>query len=311
MPLVTVHKSIRRKRKPRWQDTRPPDEELRDAYAIAANHEAAFSRAFMRFTRDLMTPGVMREIGRAVRADSAEDAADVLPVLDASDKMRESFERAYAEIVQEAGQAEANRQKWRLPFEVEKRVEAQFGGRVPINPFSLKWIQEHAAKLIVGPAGIVQRQQDNVRKIVFRAFEQGLRGPAILRQIGDEVGLLEREQNAVERRFQSALELGVQPAKAQRDRGRYAASLLRKRSQRISRTETIEAQAQGRRDSWQLAQEQGMVPAETKRKWVAATESERTCPICLELDNGEPVGFDEPFDSAILGPVQRPPAHPQ
>lgn len=312
MPLVLVHKALRRKRKPEWQDTRPPEEELRDAYAIAANHEAAFSRAFLRFTRDLMSPEAIAALKIAVRADNPEQAVNALPVLEASDKMRESFERAYAAIVQEAGQAEINRYRWPIRFEVvEKRVEARFGGRVPINPFSLRWIRERAGELIAGPKGIIERQQANVRLILFRAFAQGLRGPAILRQIEEEVGLLEREQKAVERRFQTTIEAGVPREIAERQRERYAKRLLRKRAARISRTETIDAQAQGRNDAWQLAREEGLMPDQTLREWVAAMPSDRTCPICKQLD-GQKVELGEPYDSAVLGTaVQRPPAHPQ
>ncbi len=309
MPLVTVHKALRpRKARPRWQDTRPPEKELRDAYAIAASHEERFSRAFLKFTRDLMTPEVLRDVGRAVRADNPEEAVNALPVIEARDKMRESFERAYAEIIQEAGQAEANRHKWKFRFEpVEKRVEARFGGPVPINRFSIRWILERAAELV---REVTEKQQANVRKIVLRGFSQGLRGPAIRKQIEQEVGLLEREQNAVERRFQSALEMGVPREKAERDRGRFAKSLLRKRGQRIARTETIEAQAQGRNDAWQLASEQGLIPPEITREWVAATASDRTCPICLDLD-GQRADLGEPYFSNVLGrPIMHPAAHP-
>jgi hypothetical protein len=304
MPLVLTHKA----RKPKWQDTRPPEKELRDAYAIAAANETAFSRAFLRFTRDLMSPAIMRDIARAVRSDRVEAAVNALPVLEASDILRERFERAYLKIVQEAGQDEINRQKWRFQFEViEKRIEARFGGPVPINPFSILWIKQQAAKRV---REITDAQQDNVRNVVLRGFSQGLRGPVITQQIEQEVGLLEREQKAVERRYQSALAQGVQPEKADRDRAKYATSLLRKRGQRIARTETIDAQAQGRNDAWALAKEQGMVPAGTKREWVAATESDRTCPICLELD-GQQVDLGEPYDSAVLGiAIQRPTAHP-
>jgi SPP1 gp7 family putative phage head morphogenesis protein len=308
MPLVLVHKAVRRKRKPGYQDTRPPEAELRDSYAIAANNEPAFSRAFLRFTRDLVGPEALAEMRTAVRADSPEEAVRALPALEASDKMRASFERAYREIIQEAGQAEANRHGWPIRFEVEKRVEARFGGRVPINPFSLRWVEERAGWLI---REIVAQQEANVRRILFRSFEQGLRGPAILKQIEEEVGLLEREQRAVERRFQTSLEAGVPREIAERQRGRYAKRLLRKRAERIARTETIEAQAQGRNDSWQLAREEGLMPDDTLREWVAAMPSDRTCPICRQLD-GQRVALGEPYDSAVLGTtVQRPPAHPQ
>jgi SPP1 gp7 family putative phage head morphogenesis protein len=307
MPLIIQKKAVPRRRKPEYQDTRPPDAELRDAYAIAANNELQFARAFMRFTRDLMTPSAMAAIGRAVRADSAAAAVRALPVLEAADDMRDRFERAYGTIIQEAGQAEANRHKWKFKFEIAKRLEGLFGGRVPPNPHSLKWIRERAGAAI---ADTTKKQQANVRKIVERSFEQGLRGPEVVQQIEAEVGLLAREQDAVERRFQSNLNQGVSPSAAKRDRDRYAASLRTKRAERISRTETIEAQSQGRRDSWKLADEEGLIPPGTEREWAAATESDRTCEICLDLD-GQKVALNESYDSAVLGEkVDRPPAHP-
>ncbi len=307
MPLVLVHKAVRApKRRPEWQDTTPPEPELRDAYAIAARHETAFSRAFLRFTRDLMSPEAMRGIRRALRNDTPEDAVRSLPMLEASDKMRESFERAYAEIIQEAGQATANENKWRLQFEVEKRVEVRFGGVVPINPFSLAWLRLFSSKRI---REIGEQQEANVRNVIFRGFKQGRRGPKILEQIEQEVGLLEREQRAVERRFQTALDAGIPEPIANRQRERYAMALLRKRAKRISRTETIEAQAQGRNDAWALAREQGLVTPELTREWIAATASDRTCPICIDLD-GQRADIGEPYYSNVLGrAIMRPVAH--
>lgn len=67
---------------------------------------------------------------------------------------------------------------------------------------------------------------------------------------------------------------------------------------------TIRASQAGQDALWQQAVEQGHLPTNVLRKWVASEDS-RTCPVCRDLD-GETAELGEEFLPGIL----HPPAHP-
>jgi SPP1 gp7 family putative phage head morphogenesis protein len=66
---------------------------------------------------------------------------------------------------------------------------------------------------------------------------------------------------------------------------------------------TIRAANSGQREIWRQAREQGLIPDEQQRQWIASGDA-NTCPICAALD-GTTVGVDEEFDEGD------PPIHPQ
>lgn len=77
------------------------------------------------------------------------------------------------------------------------------------------------------------------------------------------------------------------------------------RADLIARTETMTAANEGQRQSWDQATEAGLLTGDEKRVWIA-TDDERVCPICDELD-GETTDLDGeyPGDGG-----DGPPAHP-
>lgn len=317
MPLVQLYKAARRSRRlkgrPEWQDVLPPEKELRDAYAIAARHVNRFSRAFLDVSRGLLTDEVARRLRAILRDGTAEEAVAAIPWFNPGDtdamkvwtslgnKLRDS----YADVVQESGRAEFRRLKLPLRFQIEKQEVPT----VPINPYSLAWITEHSGDLI---REISDSQKQTIRDIIYDGFSQGKRAEAIIAEIQDTVGLLPQERAAVLRRQALHEDAGLSQRRIEELTDKYREQLLKKRAQRIARTETIAAQAQGRNDAWRLARESGALPRDVVRTWVAAPESPnpgRPCAICLDLDTKTaPIG--QPYDSLFLGTVPRPPAHP-
>jgi len=78
----------------------------------------------------------------------------------------------------------------------------------------------------------------------------------------------------------------------------------------IARTEMITAVNEGLQQSWQEAQDQGMLPKSAVKVWLT-TPDDRQCPICEELD-----GQEQPLDGMFEVPgtgefVSGPTAHPQ
>lgn len=324
MPLVAINKARRRIRKrPEWQDTRPPEEELRAAYDIAARHVDRFSDAYMASARELLTPAVIKRMRRAIQNNNTNAALKALPDLKEPVWMglKEKLGRAYVDVVTEAGENEFTREKIPLTFRITKAevvpiepgVSAvSVGPTVPVvavNPWSLKWIEAESSKLI---RGVSKDTQEAVRQIIKRGFDRGLRTDAILDQIKSRVGLLAREELAVQRRLDLMISREIPIARATAAAERYAAQLHTKRAQRIGRTEMITAQSKGRRDAWGIARQRDELPVEVERVWAAVSASPRTCEICEDLD-GQSAAIGEDYQSAVLGRAVEGPgmdAHP-
>src|SRR5207244_4083170 len=82
----------------------------------------------------------------------------------------------------------------------------------------------------------------------------------------------------------------------------YADRLLRERAETVARTLTIDASAEGQNALWRQAVDEGLLDPQAWLIEFIASEDERTCPICLELD-----GQRRPLDGTYPG-GQGPPA---
>lgn len=192
--------------------------------------------------------------------------------------------------------------------EVEKRRR-----RVPtvrVNPRSIEWARERGSRLI---RNVSASTKETVRNIVARHIERGERAESMVSAIRRAVGLLPREEQAVDTRRELLIDQGVSASRADELSDRYASDLREARAWRIARTETIAAQNRGLLDTWQEAADSGALPAGVVRVWSSAPESEnpnRPCQICLDLD-GTQAKLGEPFESELLeSSVMTPPAHP-
>jgi len=287
--------------------------ELREAYTIAARHEDRWSSAFTSLLRGLLTEDVIKKLRKALREETPESAVRAMPWYNPGDpeseklwsKLADKLKSAYADVIEETSQDEFDRLK------IKKKIKL-FKQETLTHVFGIRWLEKRIRELI---PELSNAAQETILQIIRRGFERGLRGEALLKEIlkPGRLGLLPREERAVQKRFDLMIEQGLPLAKANKAADKYAKKLLRKRAKRIARTELVTAQARGRLDAWRLAQEAGDLPVEVEREWVAATASERTCPICLELD-GQRAKLGEPYDSAVLGRTVEHPGmftHPQ
>lgn len=287
--------------KARHQVLPPPDPAL---YVVANRQLSAFIRDTDATLRASMPKESLQEVMRLV-ASAAATGARPGPALVASAAL------AVAEVPTSALHAAYQRvlldgadHGW---GQVTKRRRPKL--QVPVNPASVEWARERGSKLV---QEISARQRELIRGVVARGLKQGLRADTMARSIRRSVGLLEREEAAVERRRSLLLEQGASEATADARADSYAEELRGKRALRIARTETVAAQNQGLLDGWKEARNEGELPDTVKRQWVSAPESpnpNRPCQICLELD-GQLAGLDEPFVSSIIGQVMAPTAHP-
>lgn len=297
MPLIEIYKARRKTRKPEWQDVRPTEAEARAAYNIADKNVQKWSRAFMAMTRELITPDVEKEILRHLRANNQTKALNAIPwgKTEVWERLSRKLKNAYLNVIKESAEDTFKRGKIPLRYNIAK-AEKKITG-VPINPWSIKWMETQSAKLI---KEVSKSTKKAVRHVISDAFKKGVRPTSILDRIKTHIGLLKRESMAVEKKFETMLAAGVPAAKARARADRYAASLLNKRAERIARTETTTAQSRGRLDAWRTAVKNDEMPKGVKREWVAVVVSPRTCEICESLD-GEQVGLDENYYSKVLG----------
>lgn len=192
------------------------------------------------------------------------------------------------------------------------------------NPRAVAWASNHAADLITEIGADTHRA---VRDIIDQAFNSGLPPRKAAQLIRSEVGLhsrqikwmgnLRREMlsapaGTLITRFPPQPGLRTRPGFLARVpkgslavRQRWMEAQLRRyarmhhnlRARTIARTETLRASNEGLRETWRQGVEQGQLPANAKRQWIATQDaSTRDTHAAL---HGETTGIDEPFSAGI------------
>ena len=320
MPFVSqIVKSLkkrkrRRKRRPEWQDVTPDSLGLKNLYDVAEKNVNRFARAFQSLASSIISdPKMLKEAEKAIRTGNVEGAVNALPFANIDDpegmkdwdKFSGKMQSAYLDVMEESGKDALSEVGIREEFNIEKQ-EVQ---SLPPNPFSAKWIEEQAAKLVVD---VSDSMKETIRQIILEGYKRGDRIETIMRRLklSGRLGLLPREQKWVQNIEDKMREAGASQEKIERAVERKAKKFSSLRAERVARTEMITAQAQGRSDAWGQAADAGLIPPQVKRKWIAAGKSVRTCKICIGL-NTDTAALGEPFHSEFVGSVMNPPAHPQ
>lgn len=307
MPLIT--KASRRKAKPAWQKgPKPPSKEQRDSFAISANHERVFANAFNALLRNLMTTEMVGIIRRAIKTErTVEGILSQIPFFDSEEPktfaiwahFARKLELTYERVISETIGNEARKRNWKLEFDVRK-VGGDEIPPIPINPDSAAFVRNRSLTNVVDLSG---KEKERVREILSQGFEGGVRPEEVVDKIQDTVGLTKKQVKMVDRRVESAKKAGIKGRRRELNR-QFSNDLRLQRARTIARTETADAMSQGLQDGWRKAEEQGLTPPGTKKRWVAFID-DRVSEICEGL-NGEEVGINELFSEGISGP----PAHP-
>lgn len=193
--------------------------------------------------------------------------------------------------VERAGRTELQRLGLTLPFDTTNR-------------YAVQWLEEHGAATV---RQITDETRHALRAVLVDAYRENLTPQQVAPRIQNLIGLTQRDAGAVLRYWQS-LELPRNEAARLADD--YAARLLSQRTMTVLETETVNGAAFGQHAAWLEARDKGLLPTDAMRQWVAAIETGRVCPICLEL-HGQQRGLLEPFESSVLGPIMAPTVHPR
>jgi hypothetical protein len=299
-----------------------------DAYKIAERNEKKFAQAYLSALGSLVDERRRSEFIRAWNSNSVVKVMQSLPFFaddpeprsEAWSDFASRIKAAYVSVARDTSDAVADmlgKQFGRdVRFEyVEKQSTLHPSGRlmvqtIPVNPNALSWIDTRALELI--DQGLSNQQREVVRQIIESGFERGLHSSTAFDAIKANIGLTDREYNALVNRENKMFEAGFQPEDIREEVGRYRNELLGVRAKRIARTETIFAESKGRQESWAAAEESGALP-KVEREWISKAPSaspNNPCEICLSLD-GVRAAIRGTYESAELdGPISGPPAHP-
>jgi SPP1 gp7 family putative phage head morphogenesis protein len=177
------------------------------------------------------------------------------------------------------------------------------------DPRAIAWAQTQAGKRV---QGITLETQQAIANLISDGLRTKLTREEIIAELRQTVGLDKRQSRALgtfyEKRLNKYLEDGITyeeaAKKAEKDGNRYRVRLLKQRAIRIARTEISAAANAGRYLSWIEAEDRGLLPAGSTKRWITATD-ERTCPICQPMNRVE-IPWTIPFTTGD----QMPPAHP-
>lgn len=177
------------------------------------------------------------------------------------------------------------------------------------NRYATAWAKQNSATRVTQ---ITAETQKAIRSCVGEAFKSKVPPRELTKIIRPVIGLTDRQAQLVVDRGLQRLADGVSTEKVRKETERYAARLLRQRSTLIARTETVDSQNKGLQASWQTARDQGHLTRQTKRVWLAAIGSERTCDVCSDFGapGNRETGLDEPYHSTSHGDSHGPTCHP-
>lgn len=265
-------------------------------------------RTLVREMSGILSPQEMSRLVAAVRDADVAAIVTLIPAYDPANPgvwkdLEDSYQDTIRQVVERAG----------------KKALATYGLNSAFaldNPYTQGWLTQRTGELITN---ISDDARATVRSLVEQAWTDGIPPKQLANLIKPTLGLNEQQAAAVQRRYEStrqALEDGgmgsARAASVASERVKdYADDLLDQRALNIARTETIAASTAGAQDAWNDAKDQGFLPDDSQREWVASPEGLGACRYCVALD-GQRVPFDEDFETdcpSVDGSINRPPLH--
>lgn len=164
-----------------------------------------------------------------------------------------------------------------------------------VNALAVRHAQQMAASMVTS-IGIETRMA--IRELVVRSQFGEFDVRELARQVRQLVGPTQRQMRVLLSLRADLLAAG-EPARTVREEVRRAwRRAVRQRATMIARTETIKAANRGVQATWEVAIQEGFLPREARRVWIA-TEDDRTCPYCSKMD-GQVVAIDQLFVSPTV-----------
>jgi len=171
-----------------------------------------------------------------------------------------------------------------------------------INPRAVAWARDRVGNLI---REVSEGTRQAIRQLIAAALERGGHPYDTARRIRQYIGLTERQMRALDNYWERLSIEGLPARRVDEMVDAYARRLLRDRAKLIARTETIQAAAEGARESWRQAVDAGLLREdEWEREWIT-TEDDRTCEVCLAMD-GKRAPINGAYENGSGGPTLHP-----
>jgi SPP1 gp7 family putative phage head morphogenesis protein len=243
-------------------------------------------------------PAVMARIMEQVRAGNPLSAANLVPWETFTQSLDETVSLVAAQMATSASLAVTQ-----LPKYIDFKMKFDL-----TDPRAIAYAQVRSGASI---RQINEYSRQAVAKIIQDGLRSNLSMEMVQTQIQKVVGLDGRQATALSKFYESTIEEGRKKglsyqdavAKAEKLGNQYRDRLWKQRAARIARTEIATAANEGRALAWQEADQAGLIPDGTKKRWITALD-ERTCPECSELNNQE-VDWQGVFSTGN----EMPPAH--
>lgn len=258
-----------------------------------------YREAFGKIQNQLGDQKVLRDILDSLKAGSVSGVNNAVNWRSFIESVSKTVPTLSEQVV-----AMANLHSKTLPRKI--RYVYQFEGK---DPRAIAWAQTQAGKRI---QGITLETQQAVADLIADGLRTKISREEIITQLRQTIGLDRRQSRALGNFYTTRLNKYLEDGKtyeeaskkAEKDGIRYRARLVKQRAIRIARTEISSAANAGRYLSWEEADARGLLPPDSKKKWIIARD-ERTCPICRPLDNTV-ISWQATFSTGDV----MPPAHP-
>ena len=270
--------------------------------ALTANEKKLirqYLEALKRLNLEVNDPEVIKRIMGQVIAGNPLSAANQVPWGNFTESLDPIVATMASQVIMSAT---LNLKK--LPSKI--KYETSFN---LTDPRAIGWAQVRAGSTI---RQVNEYSRQAVSKIIADGLRSKLDPDQVQAAIKRVVGLDSRQATALENFYKKTIEDGTLKGLSYQnavDRAetlgqRYRDKLWNQRAERIARTELAEAANQGRFMSWMEADAQGLVPPNSKKRWMIAAD-ERTCEICSGL-NGQIVNWQDNFSIDKLMPTAHP-----
>lgn len=286
----------RRKRRSRYVRLTKKEKDIADAIAVGIGR--ARDRVRARRLREAIERNNLLDVQTSLDTDSLNTPYNALGNL-------------FANAIVDDAQREANRLGLGIRFDI-------------VNPNVVRVAQNQAAQLVTR---LTSEQRKSVNQAIVDAVMGRFSTDETARIIRSSIGLTDRYTQSVATRYQDvrdrAIRDNVKPTKASElaatQASKYADKLIRARAKTIARTEIAAATNYGRQLTWERAVEEGLLGADTKKRWVLAVDA---CDICKAIaesyddDDAKPSIFGEFSDPRLaVGEASgwhglTPPVHP-
>ncbi|MFA5354955.1 MAG: phage minor head protein [Thermodesulfovibrionales bacterium] len=282
--------------------------EWRKALQIADKHTPDVDRVFTHAVRDLRRTIDPKPLKEALSRGDTLAAINSIPWQHFSQDLQ-GLKLEYQQIFRDGGAQAAKsvppmkRKVHKTFYPLDKaytELDVQYVSDL-MDPRAVKWVNEFGAERI---RYIDQETRAGVKAILDESLSEGQTVQWQAQQIRELIGLDPRRGKAYYARLKGLQQSGLSTEKIQAQIQAYGRKLLRDRADTISRTETMTALNEARRESWIQARDKGYLPGHWVMEWLTKPD-DRLCLICQGMD-GDRAELEGQFkDGASL------PKHPR